>query len=316
MSNKLDAYLEEIGHFLSGGEERDEILKEIRGHILEKAESEHGDATDASVEKVIAGYGPARRVAEKYLEGPHTEIIPASYKRYFVRYASLAFAVHVLLVLVGFLTKTSIMVFPIFIPRMSAIETIAYLPMAFVFDLGLVGLVLYLVGRSRKDVRLPWPKLALEPKKVKPALGLARRIAAFLAVLAITVFVVAVYLKHGTIFFFSLNFVKIESLFNPEASRFYSLCVIALLSIDSAALFAKIFTLSPWVKLTRTVADMAVFALIFTRSFENPFSASASSRFEFVLRINFTITFIVIATILAYELIKSIIAVSRRPKAD
>jgi hypothetical protein len=40
MSNKLEAYLEEISHFLSGHEEREEILSEIRSHILEKAEAE------------------------------------------------------------------------------------------------------------------------------------------------------------------------------------------------------------------------------------------------------------------------------------
>ena len=40
MSTKLEAYLEEISHFLSGREEREEILSEIRSHILEKAERE------------------------------------------------------------------------------------------------------------------------------------------------------------------------------------------------------------------------------------------------------------------------------------
>ena len=65
MSEKLEAYLEEISHFLSGREEREEILSEIRSHILEKAAREHGQVSDASLDKVIAAYGPARRVAEK-----------------------------------------------------------------------------------------------------------------------------------------------------------------------------------------------------------------------------------------------------------
>ncbi len=311
MSNKLDSYLEEIGRFLSGREEREEILREIRGHILEKAEREYGGISDAAVDKAIGGYGPPRRLAEKYQEG--TGLIPASFKRYLVRYTSIVFAVHLILVFIGSLTQSSIMVFPVFIPRMNIVEILAYLPMAFLFDLGLVGIVLHLVSRSRSDVRLPWPKVGLEPKRIKPALGLAGRIAAFLAVVAVTVFLAAVYAKHGTLFFFSLNFVGMKSLFNPDASRFFSLCVLALLSIDSAALFAKIFTASPWVKLSRTVADTAVFALIFSRSLENPFPAGAPSRLELPLRANFTITFIVIAAILAFELIKSIVAVSRRP---
>jgi len=69
MFEKLEAYLEEISHFLSSREEREEILSEIRSHILEKAELEFGEPTEATLAKVIAAYGPARRVAEKYLDG-------------------------------------------------------------------------------------------------------------------------------------------------------------------------------------------------------------------------------------------------------
>ncbi len=64
MFEKLEAYLEEIGHFLAGRQEREEILSEIRSHILEKAEQEYGQATEASLAEVLAAYDPARRVAE------------------------------------------------------------------------------------------------------------------------------------------------------------------------------------------------------------------------------------------------------------
>lgn len=67
MYKNLEIYLEEISHFLSGRGEREEILSEIRSHILEKAEQESGPVTDASTEKVIAAYGKPRQVAEKYL---------------------------------------------------------------------------------------------------------------------------------------------------------------------------------------------------------------------------------------------------------
>jgi hypothetical protein len=45
------------------------MLSEIGSHILEKTEQEYGQVTEASLSKVIAAYGPARRVAEKYLDG-------------------------------------------------------------------------------------------------------------------------------------------------------------------------------------------------------------------------------------------------------
>ena len=52
MPNKLDSYLEEISHFLSGRAEREEILSEIRSHILEKAAAEHGGTGDAAAENI------------------------------------------------------------------------------------------------------------------------------------------------------------------------------------------------------------------------------------------------------------------------
>ena len=76
MFEKFEAYLEEISHFLSGRGEREKILSEIKSHILEKAEREFGEVTETSLDKVIAAYGPARRVAEKYLDG-HSIIAPA-----------------------------------------------------------------------------------------------------------------------------------------------------------------------------------------------------------------------------------------------
>ena len=73
MSNKLESYLEEISHFLSGRQEREEILPEIRSYILEKAERDLGGATDAAIDKTIAAYGPARRVAE--IDSPSSILI-------------------------------------------------------------------------------------------------------------------------------------------------------------------------------------------------------------------------------------------------
>ncbi len=92
MSDKLEAYLEEISHFLSGRAEREEILSEIRSHILEKAAEGPGRSRDAAIEKAIAAFGPARQVAEKYLDD--RPIIAPAYKRYLFRYTTLLFAAH------------------------------------------------------------------------------------------------------------------------------------------------------------------------------------------------------------------------------
>src|SRR5512135_435044 len=130
MNEKLEAYLEEVGHFLSGRAEREEIIREIRGHILEKAEREYGNVSDDSIDKVVAGYGPARGVAEKYLDG-HPIIAPA-YKRFLFRYTSILFAVHFMLTIVAVVFKKDFIIFPfIFMPRLGVFEAIVYLPTAF-----------------------------------------------------------------------------------------------------------------------------------------------------------------------------------------
>lgn len=62
-NNKLDAYLEEISHYLSGRAEREEILNEIRSHILEKAASWGGGSpSDEAIDEAITALGPARRL--------------------------------------------------------------------------------------------------------------------------------------------------------------------------------------------------------------------------------------------------------------
>jgi hypothetical protein len=249
-------------------------------------------------------------VAEKYLEG--VQIIAPAYKRYLVRYTSLLFAFHIMLVIVGFLGKKSVSFFPIFVPRMTFFEALAYLPMAFVFDLGLVGVVLYLITRSRRDVRLPWPKLAVEPEKGKRGPAPAWRIIGFLAALAVTAAALVIYIRHHTLFFYSLNFGPETSIFATEVARLYSLCLLALLAVNAAVQFAKIFIRSPWPDILKDGVSLAVIGLLFTNRFELPFAFKASPNLERWFSINFTIVLIVIAVIVAVDLLKNLVAAGRR----
>ncbi len=112
MYEKLDAYLEEIDHYLaveSGGEE---ILSEIRSHILEKAERQFGELTEESIEQTIADYGAPKDVAEKYLEGFH--IIAPSYRKYLFRYTTILFIFHYGLTCLLFILGTGMQTFPPF----------------------------------------------------------------------------------------------------------------------------------------------------------------------------------------------------------
>jgi len=99
-NNKLETYLEEISHYLSGRAEREEILNEIRSHILEKAASGGGGSlSDEAIAQAIAALGPARRLAERYAED--RPIIAPAYKRYLFRYTTLLFAIHTVLIILA-----------------------------------------------------------------------------------------------------------------------------------------------------------------------------------------------------------------------
>jgi hypothetical protein len=153
MFERLESYLEEFSHYLGTTKEKQEILTEIKSHIMEKAEQEFGEVTQENLDRIIDDYGSPRQVAEKYIEDD--QFISSAFKGYLIRYTGILFAVHFGLILVAFFLKTNSMaVFPFFfIPEFDSFQSLFYLPMAFVYDLGLVGIILYFVTQSRKDIK-------------------------------------------------------------------------------------------------------------------------------------------------------------------
>ena len=140
----LEDYLKEIDHYLAINEGKDEILSEIKSHILEKTESETGKITDETLKRTIKNYGNPKTIAEKYMEG--YQIISPTYKKYLFLYTGLLFIVHYLLIVISAFTNQEMVFFPFFyIPIMEAnsqiwIKLILYLPMTFLYDFGLICL--------------------------------------------------------------------------------------------------------------------------------------------------------------------------------
>jgi hypothetical protein len=317
MPDKLEAYLEEISHFLSGRTEREEVLSEIRSHIMEKAAEGPGEFTDAAIEKAIAAFGPARKVAEKYLDQGRPIIDPA-YKRYLFRYASLLFAFHALLTVVAVIFKEDFILFPfLFMPRLGVIEALMYLPTAFLADLGIVTVVLYFITQSGKDVRLPWPKFAVDLDEVKPPtskLLWSRIFIGIGAVITLAVTDVALYLfaRHQTIFFVNLDWTDPRPLFTPGAGRRLSLIVIAGFAVSALTLFIKLFTRSRWVDVTSSVISLGLIGLILTQSFDNLFAVRIAENILPKIRFAAKFTLLFIALMTTIELIKNIVIISRR----
>jgi hypothetical protein len=316
MFEKLEAYLDEISHFLSGREERKEILSEIRSHILEKAEREGGGLTEASVERVVAGYGPARRVAEKYLDG--RAIIAPAYQRYLFRYTTLLFAFHFLLTVVAVVFKEDFVFFPLlFMPRLGVIEALMYLPTAFLADLGFVALVLYFITQSGKDIRLPWPKFAVDLDEVKPPrkrelLAKIGTAVGLIIMLALTDFALYLYARHGTIFLANLNWADPRPLFTPDAGRRISLIVIAMFAASVLSLLAKLFTRSRWVDVASGTISLALIGLLLRQPFDNLFAVPIAEAFLPKIRFGLRFVLLFIALMVTIDLVKNLVRIGRR----
>ena len=311
MSEKLEAYLEDISHFLSGRAEREEILSEIRSHILEKAEQEYGGVDDASLDKVIAAYGPARRVAEKYLDG--NPIVAPAYKRYLARYTALLFAFHSLLTVFAVVFKKNFVLFPfLFMPNLGVGEALMYLPTAFLADLGLVFLVLYFITQSKKEIKLPWPKFAVDLDEAKPPKRAVWNILGFVAMLAVTDFALYLFYKHRTIFFLNLDFTAPRLLLTPEAGRRISLIVIAMFVAGTAGLFVKIFTSSRWVDAVSNTISLALIGLLLRQPIDNAFAIAVRERLLSHIKLSLTIALLFIAVMVALDLIKKLVVLGRK----
>ena len=316
MSDKLEIYLEEISHFLSGKDEREEILADIRAHILEKAAATTGSGTadDTAIERAIAAFGPARRVAERYLDQSRPIIAPA-YKRYLFRYTTLLFAFHTFLTVVGVIFRKDFILFPfVFMPKLGIIEALMYLPTAFLTDLGIVTMVLYIVTQSGKDIRLPWPKFAVDINEVKGPV-LAERIftgiAAFI-MLGITDFLVYFFIKHGTVFFTNFDKTNLKPLFTPAAGQRLSLILIAMFATSTMALFIKIVSQSRWIDIVSDVVSLGLIGLVLTQPFENLFAVHIAENLLPKIRYGIKFLLLFIAALVTVDLIKHIVILSRR----
>lgn len=267
MSEQLDRYLAEVERYLVVTGNPAEILAEIRSHILERA----GDgAGEAALSAAIAAYGTPRQVAAQYLEG--YQLIDPVFRNYFVRYVAGLAAVHVGLAVLATVLGRSLLIVPFFyIPRMEPVQFFLYLPSILLFDVGLVGLVLYLATQSRKEVRLPWfgarhphavretPSLrGKEPADRRSYIGLAFRLL-FLAGGGY------LFLRYGTVFFVSLGGEHFRPLNSPPVFAAYSAAVLASILVGAAAHAARWFALRPWVDFVEHTLYLLILAVVLNR---------------------------------------------------
>jgi hypothetical protein len=277
---RLEDYLEEIDHYLVVEKGGEEILSEIRSHIMEKAENEYGELTEESIEKTIANYGSPRQVAEKYLEG--YQLIAPTFKKHLFLYAGILFAVHYGFTILSFVLRIRVQMFPFFItPRMENIfDLIGLLPMTLVFDIGLVGIILYFVTQEKKEVKLPWPKFSRrEPPKVE--VKEPKMIYLILMFFGFCV-VLYIYFRFHTLFFLSFDFKDFQPLFNQPAATIYSLIVISVFGIEIIAYIIRFFknNLTLWLELIKNGIYLLILWFISNYPIENALAISIDIGFD------------------------------------
>jgi len=307
MSKKLELYLEEIGRYLGNGKDKQEILTEIKSHILEKADQVSGGKSEDTIERVIDTYGNPREVAEKYIDD--SQIIAPAFKGYLLRYTMILFAFHFALIFLSIIFKVSMVVIPFFyIPRIDSFQALFYLPMAFVFDLGLVGIVLYFVSQSRKQINLPWPKINLDWEKIGEPVRSRSKIVPFILMVLGYIALFGIYGRTGTLFFKTIDFQDPRPLLAPAVSQWYSLGLLALLGIGIAAYAVKFFIASAWVDLLRGAGQLIILGILFNRPVDDPFS-------EFIyldLRIIANIVVAIFAALIAIDFLKTLVILGKK----
>jgi hypothetical protein len=303
MYQNLENYLREISHYLAVKDDAEEILAEIKSHILEKTEAEFKTITEDGISKIIAGYGKPQQVAAKYLEG--FEIISPTFKRHIFLYTGILFACHFGLTLIAFLFHFSMVGFPfLYIPNMDTWQFMYYVPMIFIYDLGLVVIFLYLVTQKNKDARLPWPKLFAKGESLKEM----KKPNIFFMALLIFIFAIflSLFVRFDTIFFASMNDSRNPvPLFGRNASLYYSLLFLAMIGCEVIGYTARFISRSRWPDLIKNSAILILLQFVWNSPVKADFMKIPGVDLNTI-----AIIFVLIITIVAiFKFIKSLILV-------
>ncbi len=315
MDKNIKNYLEEIDHYLILSEGKKEVLAEIESHILEKTEKDFGEISEENIQKAINLFGPAKEVAEKYLEG--FQIISPSYKNYLFRYTWILFAIHYFLKIISDDFNFSFNFFPFdlsikingFINRF--MQLLAEAPVTWIYDFGIVALIFYLITQSEKKINLIWPQFVISKFKIK-TLPLNAPSKLKIGIIAgLLIIALLVYFKYNTLFFKTVNFTHPpEPLFEAFFSQFMSLLVIGLIFFELICSILPYFFKTYWINLINNSVYLIVAIFLLNYPFEEIFIHPSLD----VLRPIGSWILIVIIVIVVFDFYKTLISMLRREK--
>jgi hypothetical protein len=303
MYKSLEKYIDEIDHYLVAGQDKKDILLEIESYIIEKTESRFGEATEEGIRAVISEYGSPREIAEKYMEG--RQIVSPAFQNYLFLYTAVLFAVHLGLYLISLVTGDDIALIPfLYVPRVNPALILIYLPMAFIYDFGLVSLALYIITQKNRNLRLPWFKGGFGKT------GRKRRIIVPLVFMTL-IFIPMLYflMKYGTLF-------AVYHLENGEYSLYLlsddtlKQCSALLLAIIAAAILSlllKLFYRSDVLEASISLVQLAVLYVIINLPYAKALDVIPGSGLRAEVLYGFKSLFVLITVLVTVKLVKKII---------
>lgn len=253
----LEKYLEQVDHYLPLKKGSEDVLAEIRGHILEKAEQQDGALSEQAVNRAIASYGEPEIVAERYLDD--VRVISPVFKRHLFNYTGIVFFIHALVSFFAYLFERTVVMPPFFyISRSENIfEWIVYLPSALIFDFGLVGLILYWVSQAKKPVRLPFFRFhASGPAGEKP------KWPAWIGLMILNGIFIPIFLKYGNILW-SISWDRgFIPMFNEPFSAVFNLALIGSMILSLLVMSLRFIRDWGWLEMLKHAFDLGMLAYI------------------------------------------------------
>jgi hypothetical protein len=113
----------------------------------------------------------------------------------------------------------------------------------------------------------------------------------------------AVYLWAETLFFGMVNRQNLRSLFNPQASKWYSLALLTVIAVAIIAYAVRFFTLSAWTSVAKYAAYLVILALIIN----NPIEGAFTEHFAIDTKGTLTGLVVFLAILWTFQLIKSLL---------
>lgn len=298
----LENYLDEVKTYLvmDNPKKREDLLMEIKSHIIEKAESKYGKSDEEAVKKVIEEYGTPREVGSRYSE--EKTIIAPHYKNYLFMYTGIAFAIHLGLRLFGLIAST------LGNEQVSAweglLELVSLIPTTFIFDFGLVALILYFVTKYNNKAELAsFSGLVKKRKDEKLSGKIFELIISIAGAIAFYYF-----MRFGPVYISESGAELSEVAFNAlEIIKFAFLIGFGLMVINSVSAAIKLVNNSELVEIIFDVVGIIYLYLLLTPAYIGGFASFAGVRLEEINLVAFKGFAVVVSIILVISLVFHVI---------